>query len=291
MSFSFEQLRGFVAVAEQLHFGRAAEQLSMTQPPLSRQIQKLERAVGAELLQRDHRRVELTAAGAAFLVEARRLLSLAGAAPDLARRIAAGSAGTVRLGFTAAATFRALPDLLTLLARRLPDLDVELHEMITGDQTDALAGGELDAGLARPWFDPAVLGSRLVERADLMVAVPAGHRLAARTGPVHPEELADEPLIMHSPGEAPYLHQLVASAVPARRNVVHTVSQLITMVSLVSAGRGLALLPAPTAGLRVEHVVYLPLVPPAPEVELHLLWPRDSPNPALSRVLDALNAA
>src|ERR1041385_8444947 len=105
MAFTLEQLRGFVAVAEGLHFSRVAARLAMTQPPLSRQIQKLERSVGAQLLIRDNRRVTLTAAGEVFLVEARRLLSLADTAPELARRISSGFSGLVRIGFTAASAY------------------------------------------------------------------------------------------------------------------------------------------------------------------------------------------
>src|SRR5215210_1965855 len=108
MAFTLEQLRGFVAVADELHFGRAAARLRMTQPPLSRQIQKLERNVGAQLLERDNRRVVLTPAGTAFLIEARRLLAMAQAAPTLARRVSSGSAGLVRIGFTAVAAYGAL---------------------------------------------------------------------------------------------------------------------------------------------------------------------------------------
>src|SRR3954469_19722992 len=127
--YSFDQLRGFVAVAEELHFGHAAERLKMTQPPLSRQIQKLERAIGVRLFERDNRRVELTAAGTAFLSEARRLLALADNAPDLARRISAGSVGTVRIGFTAASTYAVLPAVLRRIDEKLPDIDVDLYEM------------------------------------------------------------------------------------------------------------------------------------------------------------------
>src|SRR3954447_25828899 len=131
MHFTLEQLRGFVAVAEELHFGRAAARLKMTQPPLSRQIQKLERAVGAQLLERDNRRGALTAAGQVFLGEARRLLALAEAAPDQARRVSAGSSGVVRIGFTAASTYGILGRLLNELARELPDVSVDLAEMVT----------------------------------------------------------------------------------------------------------------------------------------------------------------
>lgn len=288
MNFSFEQLRGFVAVAEERHFGRAAIRLNMTQPPLSRQIQKLERSVGVQLLERDNRRVDLTAAGFAFLVEARQLLALAATAPDLARRIGAGSSGTVRLGFTAAATFRALPELLNRIASELPGIEVELREMITREQTEALHSGEIDAGLARPWFDPAVLDNRVVEREDLLLVVPAGHALTGLGRPVLPEDLADEPLIMHSPEEAQYLHQQVLAAVPLTRpHIVHTVSQLLTMVSLVSAGRGLAFVPASMVRLNMAGLAYLRLAPRStPSVELHLLWLRESRNPALWKVLE-----
>src|ERR671916_265082 len=128
MAFTLEQLRGFLAVADELHFGRAAARLKMTQPPLSRQIQKLERAVGAQLLERDNRRVTLTAAGEVFLGEARRLLTLADSAPELARRVSSGASGVVRIGFTAASTYGILGSLLNRLAERLPEVDLDLRE-------------------------------------------------------------------------------------------------------------------------------------------------------------------
>lgn len=288
--FSFEQLRGFVAVAEELHFGRAAERLTMTQPPLSRQIQKLERTIGVRLFERDNRSVELTAAGAAFLSEARRLLALADHAPDLARRISAGSAGTVRIGFTAASTFAALPAVLRRIDETLPDIDVDLYEMVTREQTEALLGHELDLGLARPPFDQDVFGSRPLSQEMLMVAVPAGHRLTRLGRPVRPADLAGEPLIMHSPDKAAYFYDLIVSLVPImRENVVHSVSQVLTMVWLVAAGRGIAFVPEAAARLGVEGVVYLPFSKQAGRpVELHLLWLKESKNTALWRVLKRL---
>ncbi|HSN36803.1 MAG TPA: LysR family transcriptional regulator, partial [Arthrobacter sp.] len=130
--FTFDQLAGFIAVAEELHFGRAAERLNMTQPPLSRQIQKLERSVGAELLERDNRKVQLTHAGAAFLDEARRLVALAERAPLTARRIASGRSGLLRIGFTAASGLSILGPLLEEIATRLPDVDIDLQELVSG---------------------------------------------------------------------------------------------------------------------------------------------------------------
>jgi DNA-binding transcriptional LysR family regulator len=286
--FSFEQLRGFVAVAEELHFGRAAERLSMTQPPLSRQIQKLEREVGVRLLERDRRRVELTTAGTAFLVEARRLLALADSAPDLARRISAGSSGTLRIGFTAASSYGVLGRLLNELEDVLPDIDVELFEMVTREQVAALITGEVDLGLARPPFDTDLFGSRVQHRERMLVAVPADHPLAAADRPVTGDDLAGVPLIMHSPTRARYFYDLVVSLVPiAHQNVVHTVSQILTMVWLVAAGRGVAFVPESATGLGVAGVAYRELAGlPDDPVELHLLWPRHTGNPALLRALE-----
>ncbi|WP_435068632.1 LysR family transcriptional regulator [Amycolatopsis thermoflava] len=289
MEFSFGQLEGFVAVAEERHFGRAAERLSMTQPPLSRQIQKLERSVGAQLLDRDSRGVRLTAAGEAFLVDARRLLALAGRAPDLARRIAAGQAGSIRIGFTGASAFGVLGRVLNTIGGQLPDLRVELSEMVTGEQVAALANGEIDLGLARPPFDTSTFASRPVHRERLVLCVPSGHRLAG-AGPVPAAELASEPLIMHSPVKARYFYDLVVGLVPiAHRNVVHAVSQIQTMIWLVAAGRGIAFVPESATRMRIDGVAWAEIdgLPDRP-VELHLLWARESANPALSTVLTAL---
>src|SRR5579875_3370710 len=276
--FSFEQLRGFVAVADERHFGRAAERLAMTQPPLSRQIQKLERAVGARLFERDNRKVELTPAGEAFLVEARRLLALAESAPDLARRISAGSAGTVRIGFTAASAYAVLPDLLRRLRSELPDIDLVLSEMVTRQQLNGLQAHELDLGLARGPFDRDVFASRVIHREALQVAVPQDRPLASRRKPLTAQELRGEPVIMHSAEQARYFHDLVVRLVeidPA--SIEHTVDQVLTMMLLVSAGLGIAFVPVSVSRLGIAGVRLLPLATDQPHpVALHLLWARDS---------------
>jgi DNA-binding transcriptional LysR family regulator len=293
MAFTLEQLRGFVAVADELHFGRAAARLKMTQPPLSRQIQKLERVVGTQLLERDNRRVALTAAGQVFLGEARRLLSLADTAPEVARRVSSGSHGIVRIGFTAASTYGTLGRLLNAIGRDLPDIDLDLHEMVTREQVAALLNEELDLGLARPPFDAETFGSRLLLREALLVAVPAGHRLLRLGRDAVAADLATEPVVMHSPTRARYFYDLVVSMVPAASgNAVHTVSQVLTMLWLVAAGRGIAFVPASAARLPIEGVEFVRLETPVPDpAELHLLWMRESRNPALRRVLDVLDQA
>jgi DNA-binding transcriptional LysR family regulator len=291
MTFTLEQLRGFVAVADELHFGRAAARLQMTQPPLTRQIQKLERHVGTQLLERDNRRVVLTPAGSAFLVEARRLLALADAAPEMARRVSSGSAGVVRIGFTAVAAYGALGDVLGTLGRELPDVDLSLREMVTRDQIGALLHEEVDLGLARPPFDTETFASRVLRREALLVALPTGHRLLELDRSLDAEDLADEMMIMHSPLDARYFYDLVVSLVPvAHENVVHTVSQILTMVWLVAAGRGIAFVPASAARLGIPGVEYAALHTPVRDpVELHLLWLRESRNPALWKTLHVLD--
>lgn len=290
MAYTLEQVRGFVAVAEELHFGRAAVRLKMTQPPLSRQIQKLERAVGAQLLVRDNRRVTLTAAGQAFLVEARRLLALVEAAPDLARRVSSGFTGLVRVGFTAVSAFGVLGELLNLLSRELPDVDVELAELVTREQVAGLSNERIDLGLARPPFDLATFDSRPLLREPLLVAAPVGHPLLDPPRELAPAEVAGERVIMYSPTEARYFYDLVVGAVPiSPEHVVHTVSQVLTMLWLVAARRGIAFVPASAARLPIEGVGFARLdLAVAEPVELHLLWRRDSANPALWRVLDVL---
>lgn len=258
--FTFDQLAGFIAVAEELHFGRAAERLNMTQPPLSRQIQKLEKIIGAELLERDNRKVTLTSAGEAFLDEARRLMALAERAPVTARRIASGRSGVLRVGFTAASGFSILGPLLGELAAIIPDVDIDLQELVTGEQLSGLLTGELDLGLARPPFDSETFDSHLLYRESMVIAVPAGHPLTLLARDITAEDFKDEPLIMHSPTQARYFYDLVVRMLPIRHaNVVHTVSQILTMVSLVAAGRGLAFVPHSATLLGIKDVEFLPL--------------------------------
>jgi DNA-binding transcriptional LysR family regulator len=288
--FTLDQVRAFVAVAEELHFGRAAERLQMTQPPLSRQIQKLERAVGVRLFERDNRKVELTTAGAAFLTEARRVLALASGALEQAQRIQAGSAGTVRIGFTATSTFSVLTSLLNLVSEAYPDIHLDLFEMVTREQIAKLVDGELDLGLARPPFDKTAFGSRLLYREELLLAVPSGHRLSHLDRPVSAKDLLNEPLIMYSPAEARYFYDLVVRLFPiTSENAVHTVSQVLTMLWLVAGGRGIAFVPASSSRLAIPGVTLHSIEGlPAQPVELHLLWGRENRNPALHTVLDCL---
>lgn len=290
--FTLDQIRCFVAVAEELHFGRAAERMQMTQPPLSRQIQKLERNLRVVLLDRDHRTVELTAAGRAFLAESRELLAAAERAPATARSIASGQEGVVRIGFTAAAGFGILGELLTSISEALPKVSLELSELVTRQQAAALLEGSLDLGLARPPFDAETFRSHLLLAEDLVLAVPADHPLTAVRGRIQYEDLQGVPLIMHSSLTARYFYDLIVRMVPVDHGqVVHTVGQITTMVALVRARRGVAFVPSSARMLALDGVRFLPLGGEAEgAVRLHAIWHQKNANPALQRVLELLES-
>ena len=287
--YSLEQVRGFVAVAEELHFGRAAERLNMTQPPLSRQIQRLEVEVGVQLLERNARGVQLTAAGSAFLEDARRLLRLAEAAPDAARRVAEGWSGSLNIGFTASWAYRLLDDFLKHMSVSLPGVSLELTELASSQQLDALLNGDLDLGFARPPFDDTVFESIRVEHEPLVVAAPVGHHLLRIRRPLTGDDLGGEDFIMHSSTGAQYFYGLTVQALAGRHVVTaHTVSQLLTMMLLVAARRGIALVPDSARRLGLEGIGFAELVD-APEVELHAVWVRGGRNPILPRVRTLLD--
>ena len=286
--YSLEQVRGFVAVAEELHFGRAAERLQMTQPPLSRQIQKLERDIGVALLDRDNRSVSLTRAGHAFLGEARRLLSIADTAPESARRIAQGLEGRISLGFTAMAAASVLSAVLAEADEQLGGVDVVLHELVSDAQFEALLTGGLDLALVRlppqrPEFD-----SRLVFREPLVAAVPARHPLSSSPGPVDASEFEGEDMIMYSSAGASYFADLISSVLAnVRPRSTQRVTQVHSMLALVGAGRGSAIVPASAATFAGDAVALRPLLGwERPVVELRAVWRRDTTNAALLRALD-----
>ena len=283
--FELSQLRGFVAVAEELHFRRAAARLHMTQPPLTRQVQQLEHALGFPLLERSSRAVRLTPAGAVFLEEARRVLQMAANSALAARRVARGEAGAVTLGFTAASGYAVLPRLVALVRARLPEVEVNLREMVTREQVEALLAGQIDAGLLRPPVRQPGLRATLVEREELCVALPRDHALATPAGEaLEAGALNGLPLVTYPPVEGRYLHDVVmgvyrgAGVAPAR---VQHVSQTHSILPLVGIGLGIALVPRAAARLCPREVVLRPLSPRSPaRVDLLFAWREGAANPA-----------
>jgi DNA-binding transcriptional LysR family regulator len=287
--FDLNQLRCFVTVAEELHFGRAAARLNMTQPPLSRQIQVLEHIVDAPLLERTSRSVRLTPAGRSFLPEARRILKLAESASQVARRIAMGKTGSLKLGYTAAAAYGYLPELIAACRARLPEVDFSLKEMVSGDQLEALTSGQIDAGLLRPPIGRPELATRRVLAEPLLAAIPRKHPLAS-AATLSIKDFDGQPFVMYSPYESRYFHDLLvalfthADILP--RYVQH-LGQIHSILAMVRAGLGAAIVPAAAASLRIADVKLRPLKLRSPTpVELFLVWRRDCENPLLPSLIE-----
>lgn len=279
-----------MAVAEELHFGHAAERLNMTQPPLSRQIQKLEKSMDIQLLDRTNRSVQLTLGGEAFLAQARRLLALADEATATARRAADGTKGHLRLGFTAASSLSALGAFLDTANSLVPDLDVDMHELVTRDQVQKLQEEHLDIGLGRPSGIPEDIETTCVFEEKMMLVAPKNHELTRQKLPIDPVELAGIPFIIQSPTNARYFFDLIMRLAPIdEHQIVHRTSQVLTILSLVRAGRGLACVPESTQQIHMSGVSFLPLEDnPRARAQLHALWSPSNTNPVLGRLLKHL---
>ena len=275
------QLRYFVAVAEHLHFGRAAAALHISQPPLSRAIRALEERLGVRLFARSRRRVELTPEGARLVGEARRMLGQLERTVQEMRGMARGEEGRLRIGFVSLADYGVLPGLLKAYKAARPGVALALREMLSPDQAAALAAGELDFGLLLPPVSGVELEHLVVQSERFVAALPARHRLARdvgrNAGPIALRELADEAFVMAPRDIAPGLHDIV-SALAARAGFAPRVAQeaiqMQTVVSLVSSGLGVALVPASIANLGRRGVRYRELRDAHPRLDLWLAWRR-----------------
>jgi DNA-binding transcriptional LysR family regulator len=282
-------LRHFVAVAEHLHFGRAAAALHISQPPLSRSIQDLEARLGTTLLERSRRKVELTPAGVWYLEEARQVLGRLERAGRLVRERAAGGEGSLRIGFVTIADYSVLPQILARYKAAHPAVSLALRELVTEAQLEALGSGELDLGFVLPPLPSREIVSIVVNREPLVIALPARHRLARIKGALRVRALADEPFVMVPANLARGLSDIVlglcARAGFAPR-IAQEAVQMQTVVSLVSSGLGVAIVPASLLHLRRSGVVYRPVADSHPKIELRLAWRRDARLAPLDHFVD-----
>src|SRR6476661_284947 len=284
--------RQFVAVAETLHFGRAAQRLHMTQPPLTQAIAQLERLLQVRLFDRTKRSVQLTEAGEALLPQARELLARAQALPAQARAAAQGEAGRLRLGFVSTVGFTLLPTWVRAFRAAHPRVQLDLLEATSDVQLPALERGDLDAGflLHSPGFAPAGLEHLRVAREPLVLAIPEQHPLATVRGLSLARVLA-EPLVMFPRRILPSLHDAVFGvyhAAGCEPQVAQEAIQMQTIVNLVSAGLGLAWVPQSVREFQRQGVVYR--APPGartrlPQCETTLVWRSDGPG-ALARFVE-----
>jgi DNA-binding transcriptional LysR family regulator len=283
------QLRAFVAVAEERHFGRAAERLHMAQPPLSQMIRRLEAGLGATLLFRTTRRVELAPAGEVLLPRARQVLAAVDAAEDDARRAARGEFGRLSVGFTGSATYALLPPLASALRADLPGVALELRgEMLTPAQVGGLLDESLDLALLRPPVDRPELMVEVVRSESLIAVLPRSHRLAGENA-IALEELADDPFVTYPSHFRSVLHDAVDETCASHGFQPRTaleVAETATLVSFVAAGIGVSLVPASVARMTVVGAVYLPLVGQTEELNLALAWRAADRSPVLEQALE-----
>lgn len=281
-------LRYFVAVAEELHFGRAAARLGIAQPPLSQQIRQLEAELGVALLVRT-RRVALTEPGRVFLGEARAILQRVASAAVAAGRAARGETGTLAVGVVASATYGVVPRIFRTYRARHPDVALTLAVMSSGEQVAELRAGRIQLGIARPPFGDETLRAEALVDEPVVVALPGGHPLAARRA-LRLSALAAEPFVVfprdRRPGWSDFVLGLCRAAGFEPR-IADAATELATAMTLVAAGVGVTLVPASVQDLRRAGVDYRPIAAPAPRTPLVAL---QRLGPAVLPVVDGFLA-
>lgn len=290
--FELNQLRSFVAIATEMSFRRAAETLNMTQPPLTRQIQLLERDIGVELFDRSGRAIRLTEAGRRFLPEAQDLLRRAEAAALSARRAQSGQEGSVILGFVPVVALGLLPVVIAAVRKSLPGVDLVLREMLTIDQAEALPAGQIDLGLMRLPRDTSRLHVSRIVREPYVLALPREHPMADKPQ-FSLQDLHGQDFIMYAPSNGWYSYEMLNSMFLTegiRPNFVQFLGQSITLLSLVNASEGIALVPESSRHILFPNVVLRPIELPSHAIsEYYLGWSRAlSPAAAVMRVRDEL---
>ena len=282
-------LRYFAAVAEELHFGRAANRLHIAQPALSQQIRNLENELDVRLLARTKRRVELTHAGRAFLGEAQQILSQSENAVWVAKRAARGEIGRLALACGTIAADVLLPLVLPRYRARFPEVQISLREGLTAEVVLALEEGNADVGVLLPYFHSEVLKRKTVFRTPLLAALPESHPLA-HVGSISLRQLANEPFILfpHRRGSGFYEHVMgMCQKAGFMPKVLEAVAHFHTLLLLVKAGYGVSLVPALPTGTGTQ-VALAKLREPYAKVEVCMAWRVNNSSPQVAAFLQAV---
>lgn len=284
-------LKYFIVLAEELHFGRAAKRLGMSQPPLSQQIKQLEEEIGVVLLKRTKRQVVLTTAGEVFLDEARKSIAQTRHAVQAAQRAARGEIGQLSVGFVNSAVYGKIPAIFSLMRSRYPGVSLLLQDLTSEEQVEALKLNRIDVGLVRPpVVDAESLTMRVIWQETLMIALPEGNPLTQKEE-IAIEELAEESFIQiprHvSPG---YYDQCIRICARAgfSPKIVQEARTTPTIVSLIAGGMGVSILPASLLSLQRSGVVYRPLKKPAPTTDMAVIWRPADTSPTLRSFLEII---
>lgn len=280
------QLKYFAAVAEELHFGRAAKRMNISQPPLSMQIRNLEEELGIRLFNRTSRQVELTAAGEVFLTRVKQILSALDSAVESARQAGHGNIGRLAVGFIGPAMDVFLPEIIRGFQNRYPKITLTLTESGTRRQIEDLYAGRIQVGFARLYrHEPAGLADLVIRRESYVLAVPCDHPLAGKKKVVL-SQLKNEPFIMYPRSVQP---QLYDSMMACFKNsgftpkIVQEARTKHTTIALVVAGLGVAVVPSSSKCIGRKGVVFLDLDASLPHIEISMLWRQTDKNPVLDR--------
>jgi DNA-binding transcriptional LysR family regulator len=283
-------LRYFIAVAEELHFARAAERLQMAQQPLSAQIRQLEEELDVVLFERTTRRVSLTDAGRVFLEKAYETIHAFDQAMLAAQEAKRGERGEIRIGYASTTLYNIMPPLMRAFRERFPQIRVILHELTCISELDEkVIQGDLDVSLTGDpaYFCPAPLEHIVLCREPVVVVLPETHRLATWKD-IPLQELDNEPFIQYDRHEKTHIHQLIASNFRERGITLNNVQEATTeqaMIGLAAAGIGVSLVCASLSGLRQTEVVYRRLIEPSLDVEFIMTWRRDRISPVIQSFL------
>lgn len=293
---NLRQLQYFVAVAEELHFGRAAERVAISQPPLSQQIIALEEELGVQLFVRTKRSVALTPAGRQWLPEVKQVLADVARLPEQARRLARGEAGNLTMAFVSIADYSVLPGLLRGFRRKYPGVQINLREATSDLQINALLHKEIDAGIVIPLRGaafPEPLAYRRLCRERLIVAIPEDwlrtKRYRLSKGRLDFTAISHEPLIIFPRQSAPAFYDVVVdyyASQNATPNYGQEAIQMQTIISLVSAGIGIAWVPESLRNLQRTGVRYCELTGELPQIESGLLWRKDAMSAPLEKLIE-----
>lgn len=273
--FEIRHLRAFRAIAEELHFGKAARRLNMTQPPLSQLLKQLEVDIGEKLLNRTTRSVELTPAGRAFLTSTCAIIDAAEAAPRVARRVALGETGRLTIGFVSSAAYVFLPQMIHAFRFAFPEVELSFKEMLSTRQIDELRKSIIDIGLVRRLAPGSDLDARVVWRESFVVAVPLLHPLSCKEA-IHVHELNGQPFITFGPDDSPYFSEKVEKLMSQHnaRPVVVQRAALHTILAFVEAGIGIALVPESASSMSLTNTRFIKLAGAKPKdaIEITAVW-------------------
>lgn len=268
-------LHYFITVAEELHFGRAAKRLNMTQPPLSLQIQQLEDILGVKLFNRTRRHVELTHAGNVLLIEARQIINEIKNATNTVKKAHNGSIGQLKIGYTSNAIYEILPSILQIYYECFPLVDVRLQLLSTAEQSQAFYENKIQIGLLCPPIENSCLNLKTIYKEPLIIALPSDHPLAAKNLPIYTSDLSDSSFIITSREIGTGFYDVIINTCYQSGfspNIIQEVNDLHTAVTLVSTGLGVTFVPLSLKQYKKKNVVYKSLTDTKTTIDTNIAW-------------------